>query len=239
MVNDERVKQILPIIQALRFYHRHEVVGIDRIPDTSRALLVANHSLATYDIVLLMGAIYYETGRIARPLIDRLFFKVPGIGSLATAFGAVEGNPANARQLLEQDALVTVAPGGMREALRPSTRKYRIDWFGRRGFVRLAATTGSPIVLAACPKADDLYKIYPSLLTSWAYETFRIPVFFARGIGLSPIPRPVRLVHFLSEPIQPPHLSKDPKEQEEQVRRFHHLLVERMNELMAEAIAAS
>ena len=55
---------VLPILQAARTYHRHEVVGMENLPKTGPALVVVNHSLATYDIVLLMTAIYTDFGRL-------------------------------------------------------------------------------------------------------------------------------------------------------------------------------
>lgn len=233
----ERMLKLLPIAQAIRFYHRHEVVGMENIPTSGRCLLVCTHSLATYDMSLLFAAIYEKTHRVTRPLIDRLFFKVPMVGPLMEYFGSVQGNPDNARTLLGEDNLVAVAPGGMREALRPSTQRYQIRWDRRRGFARLAIETGAPIILAACPRADDIFEVIPNPITKWAYQAFKVPVFLARGIGLSPVPRPVKLVHYLSEPILPPTLTGDEEAQKKQLARFHTKLCKRMEQLIGEAIA--
>ena len=81
-----------------------------------------------------------------------------------------------------------------------------------------------------------MYDVYPSQVTSWVYKTFKVPLFLARGIGPTPLPRPVKLVHFLSEPIPPPPLPEAAEEQEAAVRAFHALLVERMRVLIGEAI---
>jgi hypothetical protein len=237
-VNMDALKNLIPVVQAIRLYHRHEVVGIDHVPSEGPALVVANHSLATYDISLLMAAIYLETKRVPRPLIDRLFFKIPGLGDLMEFLGAVQGSQESARTLLKKDNIVTVAPGGMREALRPSSERYQIRWERRTGFAKLAMATGAPIILAACPKADDLYEIYPNPVTSWAYKTFRVPLFLARGVGPTPLPRPVKLVHFLSEPITPPRVPEgaDEAEGERIAKDFHAQIVTRMHELIAEAV---
>lgn len=235
MDRNQLLKSILPVLQAARLYHRHEVIGLNRLPKEGRALVVVNHSLATYDIVLLMTAIYSQLGRLPRPLIDRLFFKIPYLGELASVFGAVKGSPDAAERLLSEDEIVTVAPGGMREALRPSRDRYRILWDKRYGFIRLAMKVKAPIVLAACPKADDLYQIYPSYVTAWAYRSFKIPLFVARGLGFTPLPRPVKLTHILSEPMLPPPWSDDEDVREERVERFHAQVVARMQTLMQEA----
>lgn len=228
---------LLPIVNALRLYHRHEVVGMENIPKDSQCLLVVNHSLATYDIGLLFAAVYEKTGRLTRPLIDRLFFRVPFLGDVMSFFGSVQGTPDNAKDLLYSGNIVAVAPGGMQEALRPSTERYQIRWDRRYGFARLAIETGTPIVLAACPKADDIYDVYPSPITKWAYQAFKIPVFIARGFGLTPLPRPVKLVHHLSEPMIPPKPLDNPEAFKRQVQRFHAKICKRMEMLIGEAIA--
>ena len=228
----QRFKATMMFVNGLRTYHHHTVEGMELLPTTGGALVVVNHSLATYDIMLLAAAIYTDTGRLPRPLLDRLFFKIPILKEICECYGAVNGSPAIASALLQDGEVVTVAPGGMRESLRPSSERYKIQWDGRLGFVRLAMKCGVPIVLAACPKADDLYDVYPSYTTSWCYRTFRVPIFLARGFGPTIMPRPIKLTHYLSEPLQPPAWSGDPEQDEAHVRTFHSMLVKRMEQLM-------
>lgn len=237
MTREDTLKMIVPLFESIRLYHQHEVKGLGQVPREGGVLFVVNHSLATYDIGLLMFALYTELHRIPRPLLDRLFFKIPVLKDIVTKLGGVQGSPASAQELLEADELVTVAPGGMFEALRPSNERYQIRWHKRYGFARLAMTTGKPIILAACPKADDMYKVYPSHLTSWLYQTYKVPFFIARGIGLTPIPRPVKLVHHLSEPILPPSMPSKTRLHEPAMREFHSHLVARMELLMTNALA--
>jgi len=236
-MKQEYLDFIYPFLKSLREYHQHEVVGMENVPEKGRILMAVNHSLATYDIALLGCAIYEEKGRIARPLADRLFFRLPVIGDITSQFGAVEGNQRNAESLLEHEELVTVAPGGMREALRPSSERYQILWEKRVGFVKLALKTQTPIIVASCPKADDLYDVYSSPFTKWAYRNFKIPLFFARGVGFSPIPRPIKLIHFLSQAIVPPKASEDPKEFAQQADQLHRKVMKRARLLIGEAIA--
>jgi 1-acyl-sn-glycerol-3-phosphate acyltransferase len=183
-----------------------------------------------------MHAIYEATGRVARPMMDRLFYKIPYLGDLVAATGGIEGSRTSARTLLGRNEIVMVAPGGMQEALRPSTERYQIRWEKRQGFAQIAIETGTRIVLAVCPKADDMYEVYPNRVTSWAYKTFKIPVFMARGIGYTPIPRPVQLTHFLSEPIIPPKPASTPDALQRQVARFHSELVAKAHELIGDAV---
>ena len=237
-MNIENLIRLAPVIAGIRAYHHHSTVGMDQLPK-SGMILAANHSLASYDMALLMADIYEQTNRIPRALIDRLFFKVPGLGSLMESLGSREGTHENAVSMLKNGEILVVAPGGMREALRPSREKYKVMWGRRKGFARLAIETGCPIVLAACPSSDDLYYIAPSYVTVWAYKTLKIPLFFAKGIGFSPIPKPVKLTHYLSEPLYPPKKSEDAEEMAEITAEFHRRVVDRMERLMAEAAEKS
>jgi 1-acyl-sn-glycerol-3-phosphate acyltransferase len=233
-LNTDLLLRVAPVMAAIRAYHQHTTVGLDKIPK-SGVMLAVNHSLASYDIGLLAASIYEYTNRLPRALIDRLFFKVPGLGQLMEAIGNREGTRDNAEKMLRDGEILVLAPGGMREALRPSAEKYKVKWDRRKGFAKLSIETGTPIILAACPAADDLYDIAPSYLTAWAYKTFKVPLFFAKGLFFSPIPKPVKLTHYLSDPILPPEMATDPDIKKDQIDKFHHELVEKMEKLMEES----
>jgi 1-acyl-sn-glycerol-3-phosphate acyltransferase len=232
-LNREYLLKLAPVIAGMRLYHQHSTIGLENLPKGG-VIVAVNHSLASYDITLLVSSIYEYTNRIPRALIDRLFFKVPGLGQLMEALGGREGNKENAINLLKEGEILVVAPGGMREALRPSKEKYKIMWDRRRGFAKLSLETGTPIVLAACPMADDLYDVAPSHITAWAYKTLKIPLFFAKGLGPSIIPKPIKLTHYLSEAIYPPALPEDSEAAAEVVDQYHKQIVERMDRLMKE-----
>lgn len=197
------------VVNALRTYHRYHIQGLDHLPTTGPALLVVSHSLATYDIALLGYTIFEATGRVVRGLADRLIFKIPPLARLAKGLGGVQGEPQVAEKLLRDGEIVMVAPGGMREALRTSEHRYQVSWENRLGFARLAVRAQVPVVLAACPAADDLYTLYPSRLTNYFLKRFHLPVPMVRGVGPSWVPRPVALTHYLSAPLAPPAVSED------------------------------
>ncbi len=219
-------------MELLRSYHAYRAFGIERIPKEGPALIVFNHSFATYDMGLLMHEIFQKTGRVTRPLGDRLIFRLPGLKNFASTIGVVEGNMKNAIPLLKTGELVAVAPGGMYEALRPSNQKYELEWDSRRGFARLAIQSQSPIILAACPAADDLYTLYDNKFTRKLYRKFRVPLPLLRGMGPSFIPRPVQLTHELSIPLVPPPLAEDGPTADDNLKTFHRSVVREMEELM-------
>ncbi|RYF42122.1 MAG: acyltransferase family protein, partial [Cytophagaceae bacterium] len=235
-MDEEFAIKFLPMVSALRAYHSHEVYGLESIPSHGPAIIATNHSLATYDIMLLMAAVYLHNGRMPRSLIDRAFYVVPGLGELMERLGCTIGNPDNAHTLLENGELLYLAPGGMRESLRPSTERYQVRWNRRKGFARLAIETQTPVILAACPHADDIFKVYDNNVTKWFYAQFRLPFFLARGIGPTMIPRPVKLDHFLSKPIYPPKMASDPAAVKRQVYNFHKKLTQKMQEMIAQSV---
>lgn len=238
-MDEEFAVKLLPLIDVLRSYHRHEVFGLENIPARGPTIIATNHSLATYDILLLMAAVYLHGQRMPRSLIDRAFYVVPGLGELMERLGCIVGSPENARTLLRNGELLYLAPGGMRESLRPSTERYQVLWNRRRGFARLSIETGAPVILAACPHADDIYKVYENSATKWFYRQFRLPFFLARGLGPTFLPRPVKLEHFLSKPIHPPKMAEDPAAVKRQIYNFHRRLMQKMNEMIQMGLVKS
>jgi len=232
--------KIYAAIEPVKSYHGYSVEGVENIPKSGRCIIAFNHSLATYDIVLFAKELKEQRGRTMRMLGDHLIFKTPGVSQFATACGVVDGRPEPARQLVEEDQVVGVAPGGMAEMLRPTTEAYELMWDRRRGFAKMAFETGAPIVLAACPNADDLYYVYDNPITRAAYDYLKIPVpVFTGRFGVTPIPEPAELKHVLSKPIYPPPKPEGSKPGDEAyeaaLNQFHQQLIAAMEGKMVEA----
>lgn len=219
------------VLLPLRRYHRYSVVGLEHVPATGPALLALHHSLASYDGFLLALSIYEATGRVPAALGDDLIFRFAGLGKLASVAGIYPASPQMGERLLQQGHLLMVAPGGMREALRSSRERYHVKWEDRLGFARLSLSTGAPLILAACPAADDIFTVYDSRLTWAAYHRLKVPLPLFRGVGPTLVPRPVTLTHYLAPPIIPPPLCVASKE--EQVRLLHERALSVMAELTA------
>lgn len=232
---EDYLKRVNRFYKYLAKYHGHRVEGMEHVPAEGPCLIVVNHSFATYDIGILQYRIYKERGIFPRGFADDAFFKVPAVGKVASWCGAIPGDHGVGEYLLrERKAFVLVAPGGMREALRPESEKYQIKWERRKGFVRLALTTGVPILLAACPAADDLYRISVNRLTKYVYHKYRLPLPVVRPYGHLPLPRKVRLVHYIGELQRPPEIDlTDEQAFERAVDDWHARLTTAMNELMS------
>jgi 1-acyl-sn-glycerol-3-phosphate acyltransferase len=219
----------------LREYHQYEIVGEDHVPRVGPALVASTHSLATYENLLLASRAVDDLGRRPHIVGDNLMFQVPWLGGKLRECGMIRGDRASAVELLRRGEIVGLGPGGMREALRSSRDRYSFDWSGRTGFVWVSIVSGAPIIVGACPAADDIYTVYDNPVTPWLYRRFKLPLPVFRGRGLSPWPRPVKLVHYLAEPIYPPKVAPDDV-RDEHVLAHHAVVVERMRALVGDAL---
>lgn len=229
-------RRIYPVYQRVRDYHGHDVVGLEHIPQKGAALLVFTHSLATYDILLFGAAVYYQRQRLIAALVDRLVMKTPLLRDFARSLQAVAGEPGVARSLLASGRLVGVAPGGMREALRSAGQRYSFDWEKRFGFARLALESQAPVVLAACPAADELYTVIDNPVTRFVYDKLRMPMPLAFGRRMTPLPRAVKLTHYVSKPIAPPKIAGAQATRDE-IQAFHAELSQSMRDTIAHGLS--
>ena len=151
---DERdpdfIRERLPLMWLLAsLWYRGEVRGLGNIPDDGPVLLVGNHSGGnmTPDTIVFTLAFntYFGVERAFYQLAHNLVLSMPGLGSLRK-FGTVAASPENARKALDGGAALLVYPGGDHEVHRPVWERNRVDFNGRKGFIRLALAQNVPIV---------------------------------------------------------------------------------------------
>lgn len=145
-----------------RKWFRVEVRGIENIPSTGGALIVANHSGAiAFDALMTQLAVHDEhpAHRHLRLLGADLVFSTPVLGELARKGGATLANNADAERLLSNGELVAVWPEGFKGIGKPFSERYKLQRFGRGGFVSAALKTGTPIVPCAIVGAEETYPI--------------------------------------------------------------------------------
>jgi 1-acyl-sn-glycerol-3-phosphate acyltransferase len=154
---DERdpdyIRETLPGLWLLAsFYFRAEVRGLERIPAEGPVLLVGNHSggnLTPDTIVFTLAfSTHFGVERRFFQLAHNLVLAMPGLGSLRK-YGTVAAASANARKALDSGAALLVYPGGDYEVHRPSRQSARVDFGGRKGFLRLALEKDVPLVPVA------------------------------------------------------------------------------------------
>lgn len=150
-----------PIFTRLyRSYWRVETTGVENVPDHGRAMIVANHSGGSYawDAVMISTAIHLEhpRPRMVRYVSTEFFYDYPFLSYDNRKKGAALACREDFVRLLEHDRLVGVFPEGVKGFLKPSDRRYRVQRFGRGGFVQLALTTRSPIIPVAVVGGEEL-----------------------------------------------------------------------------------
>lgn len=141
-------------------YFRVEVQGLENIPDTGGALLVSNHSgVLPWDALMLQVALHdqHPAARRLRLLAADLVFTLPVVGELARKAGHTLACVEDAQRLLSRDELVGVMPEGFKGLGKPFAERYRLQRFGRGGFVATALRTGQPIVPCSIVGAEEIY----------------------------------------------------------------------------------
>ena len=188
---DERdpdwIRENLPALWlASSLWFRGEVRGLGNIPEHGPVLLVGNHSggNVTPDTAVLVLAFstYFGVERRFHQLAHNLVLSMPWLGFLRK-FGTVAASPSNAEAALRSGAALLVYPGGDHEVHRPSWEGNRVDFAGRRGFVRLALEHDVPIV---------------PVVSIGGQET---ALFLSRGAGISRLLRLDRMFRLKVLPI--------------------------------------
>jgi 1-acyl-sn-glycerol-3-phosphate acyltransferase len=131
-----------------RHWFRAEWEGLEKIPTSGGALLIANHGGAIpADAPVILHGIEEELHRPVYGLADYFFRSLPYIGTAWARAGGVPAHPDNAYRLLrEQQQLALVFPEGTKATGKLFSERYRLRRFGRGGFVEIAMRTGVPVV---------------------------------------------------------------------------------------------
>jgi 1-acyl-sn-glycerol-3-phosphate acyltransferase len=151
---DERdpdyIRETLPRLWMLAsLYFRADVRGLDQIPEEGPVLMVGNHSGGNLtpdtSVFTLAFSTYFGVERRFHQLAHNLVLSMPGLGWLRK-YGTVAATPQNAERALDQGAALLVYPGGDYEVHRPTWESGRVDFDGRKGFLKLALRHHVPLV---------------------------------------------------------------------------------------------
>jgi 1-acyl-sn-glycerol-3-phosphate acyltransferase len=143
-------------------YFRVETRGLDNVPDTGGVLIVANHS-GTIPVDGLMTQLalldHHPAHRHMRMLGADLVFQVPFLAPMARKAGHTLACNPDAERLLASGELVGVYPEGFKGVGKPFSERYKLQRFGRGGFVSAALRTGVPIVPVSIVGAEEIYPL--------------------------------------------------------------------------------
>jgi 1-acyl-sn-glycerol-3-phosphate acyltransferase len=188
-------KVFLPLLRPLvQSWFRVEVRGIENVPSTGPALLVSNHAgTMPLDGMVLQTIVYDEIARHVRLLGADLIFKTPYSHDLARRTGTTLASQEDAERLLAGDQLVAVFPEGFKGLGKPYVDRYKLQRFGRGGFVSAAVRASVPIIPVSIVGSEEIYPLIasaPGLARAMGVPYFPVtPLFPWLGVlGLIPLP---------------------------------------------------
>jgi 1-acyl-sn-glycerol-3-phosphate acyltransferase len=218
---------------------RVQASGVENVPSHGRAMLVANHagSLFPFDASMITGAIMkrHPLPRWPRFMVLDWAFVLPFLAPFMRKVGGVPASPHNATRILESDELMMVFPEGVKGTGKPFSERYRLQRFGRGGFVEIALRTRSPIVPIAVVGSEEIYpKIADSPMLARALGAPFVPITptfpWLGPLGLIPLPSRWRI-----EFCEPIDVSRWPAEAAED-RRLVFEVSERVRETIQQKL---
>jgi 1-acyl-sn-glycerol-3-phosphate acyltransferase len=188
-------KIYLPLLRQIAdHWFRVEVRGAENLPVDGSALLVSNHAgTLPLDGMILHTVVYDEIGRHVRMLGADLIFKTPYSHDLARKTGTTLACQEDAERLLASNQLVAVFPEGFKGLGKPYADRYKLQRFGRGGFVTAAIRAQVPIIPVAIVGSEEIYPLVakaPALARALGLPYFPItPLFPWFGpLGMIPLP---------------------------------------------------
>jgi 1-acyl-sn-glycerol-3-phosphate acyltransferase len=187
---------LAPLRPLYNNWFRVETRGIENVPSEGGALVVANHSgTVALDAVMTQLALHdhHPAQRNLRMLGANLVFQMPLVGEIARKSGNTLACNPDAERLLSTGEVVGVWPEGFKGIGKPYRDRYKLQRFGRGGFVATALKTKTPIIPCAIVGAEEIYPIIGNAKT--LARLFNLPYFpltptfpWLGPLGLVPLP---------------------------------------------------
>ncbi|MER7195615.1 lysophospholipid acyltransferase family protein [Streptomyces flaveolus] len=201
-------------------YFRVDVKGVENIPAEGGALIVANHSgTLPLDGLMMQVAVHdhHPADRHLRLLAADLVFVLPVVNELARKLGHTLACAEDAERLLAQGELVGVMPEGFKGIGKPFSERYKLQRFGRGGFVSTALRQGAPIIPCSIVGAEEIYPMIgnaKTLARLLGFPYFPLTPTFPWLGPLGAVPLPTKWTIQFGEPIltdgYPPEAAEDP-----------------------------
>lgn len=178
-------------------WHGHEIVGFENIPEEGSGLLIYYHAAMPLDFYYLYSKTLLYKNRKMKIIADKFLFKVPGLNSLLEAFEVTPGTTDQCVSLLQEGNLLSISPGGVREALF-SDHNYEIMWGNRAGFAKVAIGAKCPIIPMFTQNCREAMRSVPFFKSffRWVYEKTRLPLVPIYGLF------PVKMRTIIGKPIE-------------------------------------
>jgi len=200
---------LMPLLRPIyEKYFRVEVQGMDNVPVMGGALIVANHSgTIPVDSAMTQLALldHHPAHRHLRMLAADLVFTLPVVAPAARKSGATLACNEDAERLLGAGELVGVWPEGFKGIGKPFSERYKLQRFGRGGFVSAALRAGVPIIPCSIVGAEEIYPIIgnvPTLARALGLPYIPITPLFPLLGPLGLLPLPSKWIIEFGEPIE-------------------------------------
>ena len=177
-------------------WHGYEIVGFENLPLDKRALVVYYHGVIPVDYYYLSSRYSIKNKRTIWTIAADFLFNTPGLRELMDVVQATPGTVQQIADLLKNDEIVSVAPGGIREA-QFSNEYYELVWNKHLGFAKAACLGKAPIIPVFTQNIREAYRTMPFFRDVFRkiYERTKLPMLPIYG-GF-----PVKLRTFIGKPI--------------------------------------
>jgi 1-acyl-sn-glycerol-3-phosphate acyltransferase len=236
---------LMPVTGALyRNWFRVRMRGLEHVPGSGPALIVANHSgVLPFDAVMLQTGVYREhpAHRNVRMLGADLVYTVPVLASLARLSGHTRACPAEASRLLAGGELAGVFPEGFKGIGKPFRERYQLQRFGRGGFAVSAIRARVPIIPCAIVGAEEIYPMIGNYAA--AARLLKLPYFPVTPLfpwlgPLGAIPLPSNWMIEFCEPVPTDGIRDDWQQHPETVTtlagQVKQTIQDKLDELLVE-----
>jgi 1-acyl-sn-glycerol-3-phosphate acyltransferase len=236
---------LMPMVRWLyQNWFRVRMRGLENVPDTGGAMIVANHAgVLPIDVVMVQVGVHYEhpRHRNLRLLGADLVYEVPLLAQLARKSGHALASPEQAHKLLTSGELVGVCPEGFKGTGKPFSERYQLRRFGRGGFAVSAIRAGVPIIPCAIVGAEEIYPMIGN--AEWLAQVLGLPYFpitplFPWFGPLGMIPLPSDWIIAFGEPVPTdqygPSAAGDSAAVSELADRVRDIVQQMVDDLVAE-----
>ncbi|NXW93245.1 TMM68 protein, partial [Alopecoenas beccarii] len=177
-----------------RIWHGYEVHGVENIPE-GPGILVYYHGALPVDYLYFLSRLFLWKNRLCLSVADNFVFRLPGLKLLLEVMRVMPGTREECLIALKNGHLVSISPGGVREALF-SDESYQLMWGNRKGFAQIALDAKVPIIPMYTENVREGYRtLKERRFLRQLYENTRLPIFPPYG-GL-----PVKFRTYIGEPI--------------------------------------
>lgn len=198
---DALIYKVFPrlVLEIARKYFRMEIEGAENVPSQGPGIIAPNHSgFSGLDAILLNQVVQKEARRSPRVMTHHLWFLAPTVSIFAEKMGFSEATFENGVKFLKGKDLIILFPEGEHGNFKPTTEMYQLQEF-RRGFIRMALLTGSPIIPTVILGAEETHINLSQLKFTKFLRGLVIP------LPLNIIPLPARWKIRFLEPIHFPY----------------------------------